>query len=323
MSIKPSAASEIRTLVESLGAAEVVKREAAIARLAVIGTRATDRLTAVFDAPDTSRAAKAGILRVFEALGDARAIPLARRALQDGGDVAVAAAGALRPLLASAIAGVSAEALDILMTVLLDDKVERRVRSAAFEAVQDVPEVRERIGKVLAAPPDARTVDAVWQDAIDGRLPDGAGPLREAVQLRAAAAPLGVLQKLIDAVRAKESGTPAAEWRALRGALHQTLALRGSRIAVYDLRETVGTAGVPLPSTFLTALHLVGDESCLAAIAAAHKRSRDDRWRHQLEAAFKAVVKRDKLARKPAAKLLAAISTPSQTRHPPSPGRRT
>ena len=305
MSIKPSAASEIRTLIESLGGADGVKREAAIARLSVIGARAADRLIAVFDAPDTNRATKAGILRVLEGLGDARTMPLARRALQEGGDVAVAAAGVLRPLLASASADASAESLDVLMTVLLDERLEQRVRAAAFEALQDVPELRERLGNVLAEPPDARTIDAVWQDAIDGRLPDTAGSLREAVQLRAASAPLGVLQKLVDAARAKESGAAAAEWRGLRGALHQALALRGSRIAVYDLRETLESAGTPLPSTFLTALHMVGDESCLPAIAAAHKRSgSDDRWRQQLEAAFHAIVKRDKLSRKPSAKLL-------------------
>jgi hypothetical protein len=232
---------------------------------------------------------------------------VARRALHDGGDVAVAAAGALRPLLTSPSADVAAESLDVLMTVLLDDKVEQRVRAAAFEALHDVPEVRERIGKVLGRPPDARTVDGVWQDALDGRLPDAAGPLREAVQLRAASAPLGVLQKLVDAVRAKEADQPSgADWRAVRGALHQALALRGSRVALYDLRETVETAKEPLPSTFLAALHVIGDEACLAPIVTAHTRTTDARWRQQLEAAFQAIVKREKLSRKPAAKLLRA-----------------
>ena len=312
MSIKPSAPSEIRTLIESLGAADDVNREGAIARLAVIGSRAVDRLAGLFVEAGTSRVTKAGILRVLEAAGDARAIPLARRALQDAGEVAVAATGALRPLLASSSADVAAESLDILMTVLLDEKVERRVRTAAFDALQDVPEVRERIGEILGNPPDSRTVDAVWRDATEGRLPDAAGMLREAVQLRAASAPLGTLQKLLDAVRTRETTpgeTAAADWRAARGGLHQALALRGSRIAVYDLRETVESATDSLPSTFLTALHLVGDESCLTAIASAHKRAAPDpRWRQQLEAAFHAIVKREKLSRKPSAKLLAKRS---------------
>src|SRR5687768_8541310 len=276
MSIKPSAASEIRTLIESLGAVDDVKREGAIARLAVIGSRAVDRLAGVFAEADTSRVTRAGILRVLEAAGDARVIPLARRALQDGGEVAVAATGALRPLLASSSADVAAESLDILMTVLLDGKVERRVRAAASDALQDVPEVRDRIGDILGNPPDGRAVDAVWRDATEGRLPDPARMLREAAPLPAASAPLGTVQKLVDAVRSREMTTgeaAAADWRAARGALHQALALRGSPIAVYDLRETIESATDALPSTFLTALHLVGDESCLAAIASAHKRS--------------------------------------------------
>lgn len=308
MPIKPSPASEIRALIESLGAADDVKREAAIARLAVIGPRAVDRLVASFENPETSRAAKIGILRVFEAIADARVIPLARRALEDGGDVAVAAASAIRPLLGSPTADTAAESLDMLMTAVLDEKVDRRVRAAAFEALQEVTELREKLGDVLRNPPDAQSVDAVWQDAIDGRMSDIPGPLREAVQLRAAAAPLGVLQKLVDAVRARESDPASSvDWRALRGALHQALALRGSRIAVYDLRETVARADASLPSTFLTALHLVGDESCLPAIAAAHKRSGDARWKQQLEAAFKAIVKREKLARKPSARLIRTV----------------
>ena len=41
---------------------------------------------------------------------------------------------------------------------------------------------------------------------------------------------------------------------AVRGALHQALALRGSRVALYDLRETIERPPAPLPSSFLAAL---------------------------------------------------------------------
>jgi hypothetical protein len=172
-----------------------------------------------------------------------------------------------------------------------------------------LPEVRERIGEAPGTPPDSQTVEAVWQDALEGYLPDAPGRLREAVQLRAATAPLGALQKLVDALPTKEVDPRSApEWLSVHGALHQALALRGSRIAVYDVRETVEAAHASLPSTFLTALHLVGDESCLAPIAAAHKRAKDDeRWRQQLEAAFNAIVKRDKLSRKPVARLVRTV----------------
>jgi hypothetical protein len=161
--------------------------------------------------------------------------------------------------------------------------------------------------------------------------------LREAVKSRAAAA-LGALQKLVEAVRARESaaasGARSEGWRQVRGALHQTLALRGSRVAVYDLRETLAEAREPLPAPFLAAMHVVGDESCLESIAAAWTAADDGgaspesaaRWRHQLEAAFQAVVKREKISRRSAAwKRLAtrfpaaarAFSTTSRTTPPP------
>jgi hypothetical protein len=94
----------------------------------------------------------------------------------------------------------------------------------------------------------------------------------------------------------------------VRGALHQALALRGSRVALYDLRESLtesagGAASTPLPVTFLAALHVLGDESCLEPIAAAFVRANpdDERWRQQLASAFRTIVKRQKLTRRHAA----------------------
>jgi hypothetical protein len=93
----------------------------------------------------------------------------------------------------------------------------------------------------------------------------------------------------------------------VRGALHQALALRGSRIALYDLRESVAKASEPLPPSFLAALHAVGDESCLEPIAAAYDASHDARWQTQLREAFQAIVRREHLTRRSAAmKRLAA-----------------
>ena len=40
-------------------------------------------------------------------------------------------------------------------------------------------------------------------------------------------------------------------------------------MALYDLREALKATAAPLPVEFLTALSLVGDTSCLEAIAAA------------------------------------------------------
>jgi hypothetical protein len=52
---------------------------------------------------------------------------------------------------------------------------------------------------------------------------------------------------------------------------------------------------------FLTALSLVGDASCLEAIAAAHARAKDAWWREQLARLFRDIVVREQLTRRQAA----------------------
>ena len=91
-----------------------------------------------------------------------------------------------------------------------------------------------------------------------------------------------------------------AAWRAVRGMLHQSLALRGSRVALYDLRETVEAASGPLPVTYLAALQVLGDASCLEPIAAAYSRAheKDAWWRHQLATAFQTVARRERISKR-------------------------
>lgn len=320
MVIKASAAAEIRQLISALSGDDDVRREAAIARLAVIGRRAVDRLIAAYESTG-DRDTRIAVLRALEPVSDGRMVPLARKALSEGGDLAVAAAAALRGLLNSTDGPTGADALDALLAVALDPAAERRVRLAAVEALQDMPEgVRARVAAALQAdsdpalkarasglPRDAAAADAVWQDALEGHLPDSPAVLRDAAQTRAQAAALSAIQKLIDAVRAHEGSVRAdvrrGEWQALRGALHQSLALRGSRVAVYDLRETLAAARERVPVSFLAALHVVGDQSCLEPLAAAYSRTHADdaRWRHQLAAAFRAISTREKVTRRHAA----------------------
>jgi len=314
MVIKASSAGEIRQLIVALSGDDEVRREAAIGRLAVIGPRAVDRLIAAYK-ETTERDTQIAVLRALEPLGDRRTVAVARTAIGEGGDLAVAAVTALRALLDSPHGPSATDALDVLVAAALDPGTERRVRLAAFEALQDVPGgVRERVGAALQedddpglkaraveAPREAAAAEAVWQDALEGRLPDGAGVLRDAAQGRAPAAALSALQKLIDTIRAREGsvkGTKRAEWRAVRGAMHQALALRGSRIAVYDLRESVEGARDPLPVSFLAALHVVGDQSCLEPLAAAWSRTEDARWKHQIATAFRTISRREKVTRR-------------------------
>ncbi len=319
MVIKASAASEIRQLVEALGGADDVRREAAIARLGIIGPRAVDHLLTAYRAA-ASRDMKLAVLRALEVAADGRTVLVARDALRDGGDLACAAVAALGALLEAARPPAAAEALDLLVEAALNRAAERRLRLAAFQAIQHLPQIGARIAAALRDDPDTvltaaaddvrrdrAIADAAWQDALEGRLPEDAAALRTLISGRGPGAPLTALQDLVDAVRAREGSLPEGArrdaWRAARGALHQALALRGSRVAVYDLRETFEQARGPLPVSFLTALHVVGDESCLEPLAAAWARTSPDdaRWRQQLGAAFRAITRREKVTKRHAA----------------------
>src|SRR5262245_21008534 len=150
MVIKASAAPEIRALVATLGETDEVRRETAIARLAVIGSRAVERVLAAYAATE-NREARVAMLRVLESIGDRRGPPGARAALREGGDVGVAAAGVLRALLDSPHAHVAADALDGLVSAALDVSATRHVRQAAAEALGDAaPDVRTRVMTALA-----------------------------------------------------------------------------------------------------------------------------------------------------------------------------
>ncbi len=84
----------------------------------------------------------------------------------------------------------------------------------------------------------------------------------------------------------------------MRAAAHLALAVRGSRIALYDLRESLTAADARLPVEWLTALAVVGDATCLEPMAAAHARTADPWWREHVADAFRAIVKREGLTRR-------------------------
>ena len=114
-------------------------------------------------------------------------------------------------------------------------------------------------------------------------------------------------------------------WQAVRGLLHQHLAARGSRLAVYDLKETLTGMTGPLPVGFLAAAAAVGDADCLEPLAHAWLNATDDAWwRAHLTEAFAAIVKREAIGRRhaaikrilerhPAAGQLAALAKPGRS----------
>jgi hypothetical protein len=315
MPIKASASTEIRALVGALCGSDDVKREAAIARLAVIGSRAVDRLITTFSTT-RDRAARVAILRALEPMGDHRTLAVARQAIAEGGDVAIAAVGVMRILLDSQHRSAASAALDSLVAIALNEGAERRVRVVALEALDQMPaNVREKVAGALGSSGDAvrqqsadhstASEDALWKDALDGRLPDDPDLMRKAVSAHAAKAPLGSLQKLIDQIRQVESEASRKsrreEWCVVRGAIHQALALRGSRVAVYDLRESFAQRDSRLPVSFLAAVQAVGDSSCLEPLAAtmsSRASQSDERWQHQVTTAFRVIAKREKITRR-------------------------
>ena len=330
MTIRLSSSAEIRQLIAALGADDEVARESAVARLAVFGERAVEHLLQEF--PDATGRTRAAMLRALEGAADPRALPVVQTALTDGSAaVQTAAIGAVRALLTSPRPEIARQALDALVTVALDRTRIAMVRIAAYEALRDMPaDVRDPIRKSLSADPDPDVSsragakpppreDSAWTEAVAGRLPANPGQLKAALAAVRSTARLTDLQRVVDLLRAHEQreGDRARreEWRALRGAVHQALAARNSRLALYDLRDSMLDAD-RLPVTFLAALEEIGDATCLEPLAAAYdtsSRSSDTWWREHVATAFRAIVQREGLTRRHAAVKRAMSRWPEAT----------
>ena len=318
MAIKASSSKQIDALIADLGGGNAVARETAVARLTLLGARAVERLIAA--AVSAGHAdARAAAWRALEGIGDARALEPALAAL---------AAPDLEPAIGASAAGVArahlrgargAAAVDRLAEVLLDRTRAEMVRLAALRALRELdaatiapilasladdPNATIRTEAELSdrgAPRGAGDPAEVVARAAAGSLGEDAAVLRHALNLAGSAAPLASLQKVVERVREREGSEPAAvrdQWRLTRAAAHVALGHRGSRLALYDLRESFESAKAPLPVEFLTALSLVGDTSCVEAIAAAHAKAKDAWWRDRLADAFRDIVARERLTRR-------------------------
>ncbi len=284
MVIKRSAGQEVQALIDDLDADDDVRREAAVARLAVIGTRAVDRLLAVLERP-AGGPARAGALRALESIGDARAVAPALSLLDTPEpDLAAAAASVARRFLAGKQGTL---VLDRLVAIALDPQRPEPARLAALDAMSEVGKrVLTPIWERLRTDPSVAVqqraaretgqVDpsAAIEAAAGGALPEEPASLAALLDKAGEAAPLAALHRVIEAVRARERaerpGAAQEAWTRTRGTVHLVLARRGSRVALYDLRETIEQAHVPLPANFLEAAALVGDPASLEAIANAY-----------------------------------------------------
>ena len=80
--------------------------------------------------------------------------------------------------------------------------------------------------------------------------------------------------------------------------MHAALARRGSRVALYDLREAFDAAQEPLPLDFLTAVTTIGDASCLEPMARAWAAAAPTEkwWRDRLAEAATDIMHRTRLS---------------------------
>jgi hypothetical protein len=322
MPIRASSGREIDALIADLSADDSITREAAVARLTVIGARAVDKLAAVLEsrAPGSARVAA---LQALEAIASPRALDSALRAAGDGDPaVASAAVSMVRTFLRSAH---GADVAGRLTGLAVDTERPPDLRLAAIDALSGLtsaelrplwsvlaqdshPAVRARaqaaVSQHAAAPIDPiRIVTA----AAGGSLPDDPVALGDAIAEAARTIALPLLHRVVERIREREAlepPGPRAQWTNARAAAHLALAGRGSRLALYDLRESLERTTAPLPVGFLAALSLVGDAGCLEAVAAAYAKSGDssraqmDWWQQHLASAFQTIVKRERLTRR-------------------------
>lgn len=311
----------VETLLADLDAARQVDRETAAARLTILGPRVVERLIALLDSP-ASPAARTAVLNTLAVIGDTRAVKPALHATSDANeDVAVAAVTAVRAFLGTVL---GADVVDRLTATALDRSRSDAIRVATVAALgglnptilaplraalRDDPS--EAVRRAAAIPPS--TSSSQDRDPIEELEDADQDPeaLRRLIPIVTATAPLTTLLAALE--RARERGVANGDareaWMAVRGAAHVALARRGSRLAVYDLREAIEGARAPLPADFMAAVAAVGDQSCLEPLASAYRRAgpggktsradaRDAWWRDQLADAFRAIVRRQRLTRR-------------------------
>lgn len=289
MVIRSSAARDVDQLLKDLQGSSAIRREAALARLRVLGSRALARLETLLR--DGDEDARASTLRVLEGIAEPRVIELALGALSDASDaVRTNAVLALRPWVTRES---GTRVMEGLVACVLTDQA-TAVREAAREALSQLP--RDIVSPILEqpAPPTAdeppRDVTAV------------AGWLAAHPQ-----APLSALHALITRLRTAEQAVTGdiarVQHQIARGAVHAMLASRTSAVALYDLRETFDAATAPLPLDYLTAISMIGDATCVEPLARAWSAAPASEvwWRDRLADAAGTIAARLKLTKRHAA----------------------
>jgi hypothetical protein len=319
VAIRRSTAPQTAALIEDLAGADAVRREAAVARLAIAGVRAVEPLLRAL--PHATATGQAAILRALELIAAPRALHAAVTLLASPDTaVVIAAIGAVRSHLQSTDTDAAATALETLTAQALDVSKADAIRVAALGALSDLDEtvlaaLRERL-RSEASPRVRRAagldgpVEAEVELAaarIEAAIETGESDpdlMRRLLIEAGGHVALSTLHDLVlylrDRERATEDRRARGAWEAARGAAHLALGQRGSRLALFDLREALVQVAPSRLEDFAKAAHTVGDASCLEGLAIAWSRADED-VRDVVGQAFRAVITREGLTRRHAA----------------------
>ena len=272
-------------LIADLESPDPIRRDASVARLRVLGPRAFSRLARFIDSSNTS-SARALAISALDGLEDPHAVEIAFTALGATDlETIIAALNVLRSWVPRES---GTRLLEAITAIAVDRARDARVRVAALDALSELPDDLVRPIREQAPPPEA-----------GGPPADNPVAARDWVEAHGERATLSMLHDAIKSFRDAESRAETSgertEWLRARGVAHHVLAKRGSRLALYDARETFSAAKAPLPTGFVETMANLGDASCLEPLARAWSASQDAGWRAQLSEAAQRIVTRSKL----------------------------
>jgi len=298
MPIVASKAHQIHELIGRLGSQDEVRRESAIARLTLLGERATEALLQAL--PRASQATRLGILTVLEATGDRRGLSSILAQLESSEPAvvlrAVAAATTLPdPRTAQALARLAGhpdpavrrsaldallrlakagylEALDALLGLLFDERAALPSRLAALPVVDQVTGKDRRIllRDLRAIPALAERVAAMEKSggARPQRRPRAVAPATAASLIESLLARPGDLQSALETGRALCQLDAGAE-PAVRAALERTSHLLPLRMLADALGHWRQPASLPALRQLLDRLTTApGDPAGVAEVKA-------------------------------------------------------
>jgi HEAT repeat protein len=313
MPIVPSRARDIQNLIAQLASTQAAERESAIARLTLLGPRAVEALTALLPAAEAPRL---GAIAALEGIRDGRALPALLQLIADPvpevacraieattafpGARAVSAlsavlaprpprSGARRAAAVAALGRLHAagvvEALEPLLSRLLDEAEDEGLRIAACDALAPLPRherdrlltalrttrspaLARRLGALDGATLPAASSSGAWEASDPRRLAATLHKQTSAGTLGGTAA-IPPLHRLLEQLDAQvDAGADAATIADAKAAVHVALATLGSRIALYHLREMLERPPAHALTALVEAAGLIGDATLLPALAA-------------------------------------------------------